>query len=652
MGIRRTVAALLSMGVVMGALSPSFPVHAQEGNREVNIAFTHDTHSHLESFTTLVDGQEKLVGGFARIKTLIDAQKEKYPDTLVVDAGDFSMGTLVQTVFEEEAAEIRMLGALGCEVTTLGNHEFDYRSEGLANMLRTAASCGDPVPQMALCNVDWETMEEQGLREGQQKIKDAFEAFGVKDYVMLQKGNVKVAVIGVFGKDSLSCAPTCELLFTDPSEAVKATVQTIKEKEDADLIVCVSHCGTWEDENKSEDEILAKEVPDLDIIVSGHTHTELEDPIQHGDTYIVSAGEYGKNLGTIRLKQKDDGRWGVEDYALTPITQEIPENGEILHQIDGFMSTVDQKYLSQFGYTRDQVLATNEVDFNPQKDLEKVHTEHNLGNILSDAYWYGVVSSPDYDHKPVDVTVVPSGTARDTYTKGEITVEDVFNSFSLGIGPDGVPGYPLVSVYLTGKELKVAAEIDASVTDFMTEARLYTSGLCFTFNPHRLILNKVTDVYLRDEDGERKEIEDDRLYRLVADLYSAQRLGAVTDMSFGLLALVPKWEDGTPIDNLEDAIVMEDGKELKAWDSIARYMASFKDTDGDGVPNVPLSYEDTEGRKVVEDSKDPGDLLKSPNKYAAMILGVAAAVLAIVVLLLFLIVRLIKRVRRKGETRA
>ena len=99
-----------------------------------------------------------------------------------------------------------------------------------------------------------------------------------------------------------------------------------------------------------------------------------------------------------------------------------------------------------------------------------------------------------------------------------------------------------------------------------------------------MILNKVTDAWLVNAAGERVEIQNDRLYRVVADLYSAQMLGAVTDMSYGLLALEPKWADGTPIDNLEDAIVMENGRELKAWDAIARYMASFADTDGNGTP--------------------------------------------------------------------
>lgn len=133
---------------------------------------------------------------------------------------------------------------------------------------------------------------------------------------------------------------------------------------------------------------------------------------------------------------------------------------------------------------------------------------------MSDAYVYAVENSDDFDGVPVDVAVVPSGTVRDTYTAGDITVEQVFNSFSLGIGPDGVPGYPLISVYLTGKELRTAAEIDASVSDYMTTARLYMSGLHFTYNPNRMILNKVTDVYLTDENGSRVELEDDKLYRV------------------------------------------------------------------------------------------------------------------------------------------
>lgn len=620
---------------------------AEAAGKTLDVVFTHDTHSHLNSFSTVIDGESTEVGGFARIKTVIDEQKAENPDTLVVDGGDFSMGTLVQTVYEDEAAELRMLGAIGCEVTTFGNHEFDYRSSGLAQMLKSAAESGDVLPELVVCNVDWDAMEAAGLNDGQQQIQSGFEEYGVKDYVVLQKGDVNVAVTGVFGVDALACAPTCELLFRDPVEAVKETVAEIKANEDVDMIVCVSHSGTWEDESKSEDEILAKSVPDLDLIISGHTHTELAEPIVHGDTYIVSTGEYGKKIGKLSMTQKSDGRWEMTDYKLVPILSTITADGATQEKIDGFMEAVDTGYLADFGYTKDEVLATNNVQFSTLHDLEYEHTEHNLGDLMSDAYVYAVENTDDFDGVPVDVAVVPSGTVRDTYTAGNITVEQVFNSFSLGIGPDGVPGYPLISVYLTGKELRTAAEIDASVSDYMTTARLYMSGLHFTYNPNRMILNKVTDIYLTDENGSRVELEDDKLYRVVADLYSGQMLSAVTDMSHGLLSLVPKYADGTPIEDFEDVIVMEGDRELKAWDSIARYMQSFEDTDGDGIANVPSYYSQMHDRKVVDESRSLGDLVKSPNKYAAMIIAVILIVIILVVLLIVLVVKLIKRIRRR-----
>ena len=615
-----------------------------ESAKEVDIIFTHDTHSHLNSFTTIIDEEEKEVGGFARINTLIQEQKAKNPETLVIDGGDFSMGTLIQTVYETQAAELRMLGYLGCDVTTFGNHEFDYRSKGLANMLNSAVESKDTLPAMVVCNVDWESMEAAGLTEGQQLIRDAFDKYGVSDYVVLEKDDTDIAVVGVFGKDALACAPTCELQFKDPVEAVKETVKEIKEKEDVDMIVCVSHSGTWDDESKSEDELLAKGVPELDLILSGHTHTALEQPIVHGDTYIVSCGEYGKNLGEMSLTQKENGRWELASYELIPITTDIVPDEETQKTIDGFMDTVDTDYLAGFGYTKDLVLAENDIAFSTQKDLENIHTEHNLGDLMSDAYVYAVENAADFDGIPVDVAVVPSGTVRDTYAKGDITVEQVFNSFSLGIGADGVPGYPLISVYLTGKELKTAAEIDASVSDFMTTARLYNSGLNFTYNPHRMILNKVTDVYL-DDGTQRIELEDDKLYRVVADLYSGQMLSAVTDMSYGLLSLVPKYADGTPIEDFEDVIVTENGKELKAWDAIARYMESFEDTDGDGIANVPEYYNTTHERKVADNSKNIINLVKHPNKFAVAIVGICIVAVGVILLLIFGVVKIIRRRR-------
>ena len=635
---------LLATIVVLGATASS-------DTKKVDVMFLHDTHSHLNPFATVEDGETQTLGGFAKIKTIINQQKAENPDTLLLDAGDFSMGTLVQVVYEEEASEIRMLGELGMDVTTLGNHEFDYKAKGLANMLNTAVASGEELPSLVVCNVDWDAMEEKGLTEDQKLLEAAFENYDVEEYIVVEKGDVKIAITGVFGKDSLDCVPNCPLVFENPVEAVKDTVEEIQEEENVDMIVCVSHSGTWEEDDKSEDEILAKSVPELDLIISGHTHTKLDEPIVHGDTYIVSAAEYGKYLGNLSMSQKSNGRWNMDSYELITVDTSIEADKETQEKVDGFMNMVDSKYLEKFGYTRNQVLCTNEIDFATSSDASALHTELNLGSIMADSYTYAVAKMSDSDPHPVDVAVVPAGVIRDSYAKGNITPENVFHSFSLGIGEDGIPGYPLISIYLKGAELKIAAEIDASISDLMTTARLYTDGLYWNYNPNRMILNKVTDVYLCDNDEKRVELEDDKLYRVVTDFYTSQMLGGVTDLSYGLLSIVPKFADGTPVERYEDAVIMTtEGTELKAWAAIAEYMTSFEDTDGDGVGNVPAKYAKEEGRKVVEDSKKIGDLLKNPNKFFFMIIGLVLVVLAILAGIVILIVKLVKKISRKRKS--
>lgn len=629
------LAAALLLGIwcevpVMGAASP----------RQVDVIFTHDTHSHLNSFQTVVDGRSAQMGGFARIKTIIDQKKEEAPEALVLDGGDFSMGTLFQTVFEEEASELRVMGMLGYDATTLGNHEFDYRSQGLANMLGTARDSGDPVPALLVCNVDWSNMNED-----RQLLRDAFDDYGMKDYMMVERDGVNIAILGVFGIDALACAPTCALEFEDPVEAVKETVAEIEEKENADMIICMSHCGTSDIAGKSEDEELAQAVPELDLIVSGHSHTLLEEPIVYGDTVIVSAGEYGSHVGEVSFTEKENGRWSIASYEIIPVDMSVPADEEVQARIDSFQESIDSTYLAQFGLTADQVLCENGYAFSPLNDLYDVHTEHNLGDIISDAYVFGAEQA--LDGEQVDVAVVPSGTIRDTYVPGEIRVTDVFNSFSLGIGPDGVPGYPLIKVYLSGEELRTMAEIDASVSDYMTSARLYCSGFHMTYNPHRIILNKVTDVWL-EKDGEQRELEDDRLYCVVADLYSGQMLSAVTDMSYGLLSVVPKHADGTPVEDFEECIIYDVDQELKAWVAIARYMQSFE-ADEDGVPQMPEYYSGLHDRKVVDEDTSLGARFSNLNKYVALMAGVILLVVLILVILVIVVVKVIKKIRKKHK---
>jgi len=639
MNFRKKLLATVLTLVMMLTVTVPGPATATEGPKTLDLLFMHDMHSHLNPFTVMQDGEAVQVGGLSRMMTLVKQQYAANPDTLFVDAGDFSMGTVVQSVFETDAAELRTLGAMGVEATTIGNHEFDFGPDGLGNSMMTALHSDGKVPAMVISNLDMEATRAQSPSVAREILLDAFEAYGMKEYIMVQKGDVSVAIMGIFGLDALDCAPFSELVFKDPVEGAKETVAKIQAKEDADIIVCLSHSGTWSDPELSEDEILAKSVPEIDVIISGHTHTTLQEPIVHGSTYIGSAGEYGKYLGSMSLEQNADGTWKLDKYELIPITEEISADEEMQATIDNYLAQIDVNYLSVYDYERTQVLAENEVEFVPSESLGYLHEERNLGSIMADAYRYYVESLPDWDGNPVHVAAVPKGLVRETYPMGNITVEDVFNSFSLGIGEDGLAGYPLVSVYFTGEELKLIAEIDASISPIMNYARLYTSGLQWTFNPNRLILSKSYDAHLVTLSGERMEIESDKLYRVVADLYSLKLLSSVTDLSYGLLSIIPKDVNGNPVENFTDPIIYTDGREVKAWEAIAKYMESFEDTDGDGIANVDSRYASYEGRKAVEDSKALGDLLKQPNKFFFWIAGIVLGIVFLLVLLVVLIVR-------------
>ncbi len=634
--------------VLLIGFAGTYITTAAEEVTHVEVVFVTDIHSHFSEFSTKIDGKDITIGGVARMQTMIEERVMNMQEVLFLDGGDFSMGTLLQTIYREEAAELRLLGKMGCDVTVLGNHEFDYLSNGLADMLNSAVASGDKLPELVLCNIDWTKMEAKGLSEGQQSLKAAFENYQIKDYVMLEKNGVNIAVIGVFGSEALEMAPTCELKFTDPVKAVKRTVKEIREKEDADMIVCVSHSGTKPaNPDKSEDELLAQQVPELDLILSGHSHVCMTEPIQYGDTYVISSGSYMMYVGTLDMVRKENGRWQINNYEIALVDTSAAENQEMKAAVDFFMAKVDTGYLGQFGYkSADEVLAENTIEFSTVTELNTMHTEQNLGSIIADAYAYMARKSGIVSEEEVCIAVAPSGTIRDTFIHGNITINNVFNSFSLGVGPDGIVGYPLICVQIKGKDLRKVAEVDATVSDFMPTARLYTSGLNFTYNPHRILMNKVSDLYVTDSKGKRREIEDEQMYTVVSDMYSAQMLGAVTDLSFGLIDIGLYDMDGNVVGDYNDEVLLQNGKEVKAWYAIAQYMQSFADTNGNGIPDVPESYASQQGRKIVDDSRSLTAIFSNLNVYAVVILLVCLLVILLVLALIVLLVKLIGKHRK------
>ena len=629
----------LTVILTLGTAWQSIPAHAFSED-EITVLFTHDIHSYL----TPKDNGNGEQYGIARMKTKIDEIKNSRDTCVLVDAGDFSMGTLYQTLYQKEAVELVALGQMGFDATTLGNHEFDYRENGLTQMLTTAKTREQEedftLPSLLLSNLDWE----KNTTEDNQKLKEAWDFYGAKKYTVIEKNGIRIGLFGIFGEDADEDAPLSGLVFEDRIESAKEAVEHLKQ-ENADIIICLSHSGTSTNAKKSEDEILAQKVPDIDVIISGHSHTVLEQPIIYGNTYIVSCGCYTHNLGELSLKKNDEGRYELLQYSLHELNKSVAENEEIAEELLQYQDDIDRDYLQFFGYSFNQVIAHNNIEFITNGELEnKGMAEEPLANLISDAYLYAVEQAEGEEGVPPDAAIAAKGMIRERIPLGDVRIKDVYDVCSLGIGPDQMAGYPLVGIWLTGEELSTLAEIDASVSGG-GNAQLYPSGVSWTYNPNRLILNRVTDVSLINSDQTREPLEKDKLYRVITPLYCAQMLGSVEQQSKGILHLEARDAQGNPVTDYDTLIIRnkETGEEVKEWYALASYLQSFEPGE-DGLPEVPEKYNQLQGRKTEIDSKNPIELFKNPNRIAI--------VLYIVILFLILVVLfIIRRVSHRMKTK-
>lgn len=630
--VKRIFAGFLALMMLMSSLCIMTSAEKSSDADEITILFTHDLHSHL-----LPSANENGVGeygGYARLMTLIKQQKAIDPDAILIDGGDFSMGSLFQTAYATSAIELRMMGAMGYDATTFGNHEYDYLQDGLKSMLNVAADSGDPVPPIVCANY-WPPEKGQDGYDAQ--MWDSLNNYGVKDYMILERGGVHYVLFGIFGIDSDDCAPNSGMILEDPidvaRETVAAAVKDCKDNYGADpIVICLSHSGT--EDGKGEDYDLAKSVDGIDVIISGHTHTTLREPIKVNGTIIASAGEYGRYLGVIKLTKGGE----LKSYELIPVDENVAEDPEIAGMVEGYKTAVEEDYLSRYGYTFDQVLVNNKYKFDTVDEVYDTQHESTLGNLFSDAYKAAVEKATG---KRVDVALTASGVIRASMPVGNVTVSDVFNAASLGVGTEG----ELVAIYITGKDLKSAIELDASVQPLMTSAQLFMSGVEYSFNRYRMIFNKVDYAMLQNADGTLSEIEDDKLYYIVAGMYMGQMLGSVEETSMGILKITPRDADGNPIatEDLVNYVVKdENGNPLKEWDAIADYLDAMGG-------EMDEKYAAPDGRKVVYASLNPVKLLRNANIFTFIAIALILILIAVIVLVVILVRR---RIKRKKQARA
>jgi 5'-nucleotidase / UDP-sugar diphosphatase len=623
--------------------------------REITILHTNDLHSHVLGFSPNIDyrpdmtGRDTTKGGWARVATVLNREREKrnHP-VLVLDSGDFHMGSLFHMLAREEAIELRLMKEMGYDVLTLGNHEFDLKPKGLARILHAATAKGG-MPPIVFSNA---VFSKESDRDD--ALEEVFNHGMVKPYVVLQKDDLKIGIFGILGKDAAEKSPFASpVKFGDPVETSREMVRVLREKEKVDMVICLSHSGLKETKSKSEDALLAQKVQGIDIIVGGHSHTRQENPLVINSTLILQASAYGKCVGVLDLLW-EKGKVKQKNYQLVDIDSSIPGDSTLQMKIDSFMETIDRDFLKGVNLSSGKVIAHTAFD------LKIAEEESNLGNLIADALrWY--VNKRDFDPKDPRTKVVlameSNGLIRDSILQGKtgaLAVTDVFAAIPLGIGMDDTMGYPLVTCYFYASEIKKALEVLTSVYPRKGVSYfLQVSGVKFTYNPRRVIFDRVTEIGIGSEEEGYVPLDysesNKALYRITTNIYNATFLKIIGKYTYQILNIIPKDLDGNPIDDFSasrvDADKSQPGiQELKEWIGVMEYIRSFPDTNGDGTPDVPDKYRGKLGRITSQASWNPVSLVSR----GTMVTWVAFSILLLSILVSGLLtVFVVKKLRTK-----
>ena len=369
--------------------------HGYSQSSDLRILHVNDFHGFAEAYQPF--GSPEFLGGVAYLGDKVKALRREKP-TLLLAAGDMIQGSNWANMSHGKSV-IELMNAMRFDALVLGNHEFDFGQEELKKRISEAA-----FPFLG-ANVE-------GLDH-------------VKPFAILEGGGVKVGIIGVVTEETpVSTHPRniSGLRFLPSVATVEKYIKELKNK--ADIIVVLSHIG------HGADRMLAEKVKGIDVIVGGHTHTKVLNPVRIGSTLLVQAWEHGKALGVLDLKLRD-GKIAEYDGHLEEV-KPLPgkEDRDILAIVEKYQQKVDAVLSARIGEA--------EVDLDGENVRKQ---ETNLGNFLADILLQA---------SKAEAVIINGGTIRTNIKKGEVRVKDVYSVLPFS-------NY-IVAIKLTGKQIAEALE--------------------------------------------------------------------------------------------------------------------------------------------------------------------------------------------------
>lgn len=643
--------------------SASLCIPASAYSKTITVFHTNDEHSRFLGFAPDSEYNPNVkgdgtVGGIARLAKLLEERREaakaKGP-VLTLEGGDFSMGTLFQMITRQKGPELQFMKLLGYDAITLGNHEFDFGVKGLTQMITSAIREVGTLPPIVASNMILTENDprDAGLR---QFVKDGV----IKPYTVIEKDGMRFGILGILGIDAVEVtANHAPVRFSNAIETVKHLSAVLREKEKVDYIFVMSHSGisrpdpNWKgtevltvgDDGKwsGEDVELAKAVPEIDAVISGHTHTPLLKPVMVGKTAVVQAGAEMRYLGELEL-ETDKTRTKVVSYNLHPINSTILGDSKITKKVNEFKKYIDDTILKPMKISFDQATAKIE------KDATRDYTDNTLGYLISNAFQKAAQA---------DIGFCPDGMIRDDIFVGKTGVEsfsDIFRLLPLGIGEvDEDVGYPIIKVHVNGKELKQVMETLLIAYKFKGSTYYPRfSGIEFDYNSYRMPLDSISEARLHKADGTMETIDfhdEKKLYSIGTISYVGKFFWIIPDVSLGLFHVTPKFADGKPITDIKDSIVNNDPDnpgphEYKGWKALVDFIRTLPKHPATNLPLIPTAGKDVENDAMYEiRSFAPSDLFKNATwiQWGAFLIGLG--------LLLSISCGVLWTFKRKGKKR-
>lgn len=519
--MRKFLSVLLAMAMVLSLTVTSFAADtAADAKAEMAgktvILHTNDVHGAVE--------------GYAYIAQLKADYEAKGAEVILVDAGDFSQGTIYVSS-TKGADAVTMMNAAGYDVVTLGNHEFDY---GYAQLKENMSKAKFKV-------VCADVFNEDGT-----PIFDA-------SYTYTTKSGVKVGFFGMETPETQTKANPAlikGLTFADKDAFTKAAADQVAALKDADVVICLAHLGVDAESAPYRSTDLYAAVKGIDFIIDGHSHTvmtkgEKGEPIQ-------STGTAFKNIGVIVI---DDASKKIESNSLYEIKEDTAKDATVAAAAKVIVDRVNNEYGVKF--------ATSKVELNGAKAPNgNRDVETNNGDLITDAMRWKVLQNKDgltvnEDHV---VAITNGGGIRAAIAKGDVTKKDINTVLPFG--------NTVAVVYVTGEQLLEALEASTFSTPTAVGGFPQVSGINFTIHTGKAYDKNDTTypestyygpktinrVVINSVNG--KEFKANEVYAVVTNNFCA----AGGDTYYAFKAASAQFDTGIPLD---EAVMEYVTKELK-----------------------------------------------------------------------------------------